>query len=91
MQKLIRHAAAVVLMLVAVHPWQFVQSQQAQQADQPVLRGYQKAPQPIADILSARPTPLVRKITDLLVAELTNPTDKARGQVQNTRHPHRQR
>ena len=33
----------------------------------------------------------MRKITDLLVAELTNPTDKARGQVQNTRLPHRQR
>ena len=33
----------------------------------------------------------MRKITDLLVAELTNPTDKARGQVQNTRPPHRQR
>jgi len=27
----------------------------------------------------------MRKITDLLVAELTNPTDKARGQVQDTR------
>ena len=32
----------------------------------------------------------MRKITDLLVAELTNPTDKARGKVQNTRPPHRQ-
>jgi len=32
----------------------------------------------------------MRKITDLLVAELTNPTDKARGQVQNMRPPHRQ-
>src|ERR1041385_7712672 len=33
----------------------------------------------------------MRKITDLLVAELTNPTDKARGQVQNTRPPHGRR
>jgi len=32
----------------------------------------------------------MRKITDLLVAELTNPTDKARGQVQNMRPPHPQ-
>jgi hypothetical protein len=32
-----------------------------------------------------------RKITDLLLAELTNPTDRARGKMQNTRPPHRQR
>jgi len=32
----------------------------------------------------------MRKLTDLLVAEFTNPTDKARGQVQNTRPRHRQ-
>ena len=31
----------------------------------------------------------MRKITDLLLAELTNPTDRARGKMQNTRHPHR--
>jgi len=31
----------------------------------------------------------MRKITDLLVAELTNPTDSARGQMQNTRPRHR--
>ena len=59
MRKLVRHAA-VVLILVAVQPWQFAQSQQAQQEPQPVLHGYQKAPQPISDILSARPTPLVQ-------------------------------
>ncbi|MGC2695094.1 MAG: prolyl oligopeptidase family serine peptidase [Candidatus Angelobacter sp.] len=35
-------------------------AQQAQSSDQPVLRGYQKAPQPISDILNARPTPLVQ-------------------------------
>jgi len=33
----------------------------------------------------------MRKITYLLVAELTHPTDKARGQVQNARPPHRRR
>ena len=59
MRKLLRHAA-VVLILAAVQPWQFAQSQQAQQEAQPVLHGYQKAPQPISDILSARPTPLVQ-------------------------------
>jgi Domain of unknown function (DUF5076) len=29
------------------------------------------------------------KITDLFVAELTNPTDTARGRIQNLRKPHR--
>ena len=33
----------------------------------------------------------MRKITDLLLAELTNPTDKARGKMQNTRPSHRRR
>ena len=33
----------------------------------------------------------MRKITDLLLAELTHPTDKARGKMQNTRPPHRGR
>jgi len=33
----------------------------------------------------------MRKITDLLLAELTNPTDKARGKTQNTRPPHREK
>jgi dipeptidyl aminopeptidase/acylaminoacyl peptidase len=60
MRKLVRHAAAIFLISVAVQPWQFAQSQQAQQEAQPVLHGYQKAPQPISDILSARPTPLVQ-------------------------------
>jgi len=31
---------------------------------------------------------IMRKITDMLVAELTNSTDEARGQEQNTRPPH---
>jgi hypothetical protein len=31
----------------------------------------------------------MRKITDLLLAELRNPTDTARGQVHNSRRPHR--
>src|SRR5438270_12188181 len=37
----------------------FLQSAYAQQ-EPAVLHGYQKAPQPISDILSARPTPLVQ-------------------------------
>jgi Domain of unknown function (DUF5076) len=31
----------------------------------------------------------MRKITDLLLAELRNPTDTARGKVHNTRRPHK--
>ena len=34
-------------------------------------------------------TVTMRKITDLLQAELKNPTDTARGQIQNKRPPHR--
>jgi hypothetical protein len=30
----------------------------------------------------------MKKITDLLLAELTTPTDKARGKMQNTRPTH---
>jgi dipeptidyl aminopeptidase/acylaminoacyl peptidase len=59
MRKLVRHAA-VLLTLVAIQPWQFAQAQQTQQEAQRVLQGYQKAPQPISDILNARPTPLVQ-------------------------------
>ena len=33
----------------------------------------------------------MRKITDLLLAELSNPTDKARGKMQHTRPSHRRR
>ena len=56
MRKLVRYAAAVFFISIAIQPW----CAQAQQADQPVVHGYQKAPQPISDILSARPTPLVQ-------------------------------
>src|SRR5689334_10115982 len=74
MRKLVRHAAAVVFTLVAIQPWQFAQ---AQQADQPALHGYQKAPQPISDILSSRPTPLVQLSPDgkwlLAIERLGNP------------------
>src|SRR5258708_12038350 len=46
-------------------------------AEQAVLHGYQKAPQPISDILSAAPTPLVLvspKANQLLVVDrLANP------------------
>ncbi len=37
-----------------------VQAQQTDQQEPAVLHGYQKAPQPISDILNARPTPLVQ-------------------------------
>jgi dipeptidyl aminopeptidase/acylaminoacyl peptidase len=73
MRKLVRHAAAVFLVSIAVQPW----CAQAQQADQPVLHGYQKAPAPISDLLSAPPTPLVLvspKSDRLLVVDrLANP------------------
>src|ERR1044071_9693463 len=77
MRKLVRHAAAIFLISVAVQPWQFAQSQQAQQEAQPVLHGYQKAPQPISDILSAPPTPLVQLSPNgkwlLAIDRLANP------------------
>src|SRR5215467_14223443 len=73
MRKLVRHAATLFAILIAVQPW----CAQAQQADEAVLRGYQKAPQPISDILSARPTPNVQVSPDakwLIVADrLANP------------------
>ena len=31
----------------------------------------------------------LRQITDMLIAELKNPTDEARGQVHHQRRPHR--
>jgi dipeptidyl aminopeptidase/acylaminoacyl peptidase len=77
MPNLIRHAAALFLLLVAVQPRQLVQAQEAQQEAKPVLHGYQKAPQPISDILSARPTPMAQLSPDgkwLLAADrLANP------------------
>src|ERR1700756_1233474 len=59
MRKTLRHTAVFFLFIVTLHSWPVAQAQQAQE-DQAVLRGYQKAPQPISDILSARPTPLVQ-------------------------------
>jgi len=60
MRHLMRSIAALLLAVVALSPLQAMYVQQAPQEEQPVLHGYQKAPQPISDILSARPTPLVQ-------------------------------
>ncbi|HEY3769514.1 MAG TPA: prolyl oligopeptidase family serine peptidase [Candidatus Angelobacter sp.] len=61
MQKLVRHVTVLLLIVFALQSGQVLYAQQAQQEEkQPVLHGYQKAPQPISDILSARPTPLVQ-------------------------------
>jgi dipeptidyl aminopeptidase/acylaminoacyl peptidase len=66
-----------LLLAVALSLGQAANAQQAQQEEQPVLHGYQKAPQPISDILTARPTPLVQLSPDrkwLLAADrLANP------------------
>jgi len=67
-----------LLLLVVVLPFCCVaNAQQAAQEQQPVVHGYQKAPQPISDILNARPTPLVQVSPDgkwLLSADrLANP------------------
>jgi dipeptidyl aminopeptidase/acylaminoacyl peptidase len=75
MRRLLRPMIALCLALVAL-PWPAMRAQQASQ-EEPVLRGYQKAPQPISDILSARPSPLVQISPDakwLLAADrLANP------------------
>jgi dipeptidyl aminopeptidase/acylaminoacyl peptidase len=60
MRNLQRHIIALVLAVIALHPWQAASAQQAPQDEQAALRGYRKAPQPISDILNARPTPLVQ-------------------------------
>ena len=76
MRHLLRSLVALSMVLMASSSWQAVQAQQASQ-EEAVLHGYQKAPQPISDILSARPTPLVQVSPDakwLLVADrLANP------------------
>jgi dipeptidyl aminopeptidase/acylaminoacyl peptidase len=59
-----RHLIRVLIIVVAFPFWQVANAQQAAQEEQPVLRGYQKAPQPISDILNARPTPLVQVSPD---------------------------
>lgn len=77
MRNLLRHVIAPLLVVVALHPWPAAYAQQAPQEEQAVLHGYQKAPQPISDILSARPSPLVQVSPDgkwLLAADrLANP------------------
>jgi dipeptidyl aminopeptidase/acylaminoacyl peptidase len=59
MRKLVRHFSVLLLSVFALQSWQIMVAQQTQQEEQPVLHGYQKAPSPISEILSARPTPLV--------------------------------
>src|SRR5258707_732863 len=54
------HFIRLLLIVVALPFWQAANAQQAAQEEQPVMHGYQKAPQPISDILNARPTPLVQ-------------------------------
>jgi dipeptidyl aminopeptidase/acylaminoacyl peptidase len=60
MRKLARHFTILLLSIFALQSGQVMFAQQAQQEEQPVLHGYQKAPSPISEILSARPTPLVQ-------------------------------
>src|SRR6476620_6032710 len=59
-----RHLIRLLLVVVVLAFGQFANAQQAAQEEQPVLHGYQKAPQPISDILNARPTPLVQLSPD---------------------------
>ena len=60
MWKLVRHFSVLLLSVFALQSRQIMFAQQTQQEEQPVLHGYQKAPSPISEILSARPTPLVQ-------------------------------
>lgn len=65
MRKLARHVIILLLFVSALRSLPLLQAQQAKQQeskqeDQPVLHGYQKAPQPISQILDSRPTPLVQ-------------------------------
>src|SRR5450432_4164035 len=60
MSRLARHFNPLLFLMVALSPWQAATAQQSPQEEPPVLHGYQKAPQPISDLLSARPTPLVQ-------------------------------
>ncbi|HSK45984.1 MAG TPA: S9 family peptidase, partial [Candidatus Binatia bacterium] len=54
------HLFTSLFILMVVPPFSLANAQQAPQEEQPVLHGYQKAPQPISGILNARPTPLVQ-------------------------------
>jgi hypothetical protein len=77
MNKQARQFIRLLIIMVALPFWQVANAQQAAQEKHTVLHGYQKAPQPISDILNARPTPLVQLSPDgkwLLVADrLANP------------------
>jgi dipeptidyl aminopeptidase/acylaminoacyl peptidase len=77
MNKQARQFIRLLIIMVALPFWQVANAQQAAQEKHTVLHGYQKAPQPISDILSARPTPVVQLSPDgkwLLVADrLANP------------------
>ena len=64
MSKPARHFIRLFLIVIALPFWPAANAQQAAQEEQPILRGYQKAPQPIPDILNARPTPLVQVSPD---------------------------
>jgi dipeptidyl aminopeptidase/acylaminoacyl peptidase len=59
-----RHFICSLLIVVVLPFWQAANAQQAAQQQQPVVHGYQKAPQPISDLLNARPTPLVQLSPD---------------------------
>jgi dipeptidyl aminopeptidase/acylaminoacyl peptidase len=59
MRNTARRLPAFLLLLIALPLWQ-ANAQSAPQEEQAVVRGYQKAPQPISDILNAPPTPLVQ-------------------------------
>ncbi|HEX3153848.1 MAG TPA: S9 family peptidase, partial [Candidatus Angelobacter sp.] len=64
MNKPARHFIRLLLVVVVLPFWQTANAQQAPQKQQPVVHGYQKAPQPISDLLNARPTPLVQVSPD---------------------------
>src|SRR5262249_3318036 len=59
-RNLLRLYSALVVISVALLSSSSSMAQQAPQEESAVLHGYQKAPQPISDILNARPTPLVQ-------------------------------
>src|SRR5215467_7438750 len=75
MQIKLRHLSALFIFSVALSS--AIVAQQSPQEEQAVLHGYQKAPQPISDLLNARPTPLVQISPDakwvLAADRLANP------------------
>jgi dipeptidyl aminopeptidase/acylaminoacyl peptidase len=64
MSRPVRHFIRLLLLVVVLPLCPAAHAQQTGQEEQPVLHGYQKAPQPIPDILNARPTPLVQVSPD---------------------------